>query len=296
MVKLNIELPDTFFQKEIRECYEVTAEMKKVWAVELDLLNKLLEVCEKHSLRCYADAGTLIGAVRHKGFIPWDDDIDIAMFRKDYEKLKEIADTAFEAPYFFQTAYTDETYKIGHAQLRNSSTTAISDAQFKKKVKYNCGIFIDIFVLDGVAPDRIKFEAQRIKITFLNHLLKVFTPDESVLTPTDKLIKKVLLLFKQDRLTLFAKKEKILRSVSVDDTEFVSLLSFVFEIKKRIRNKHIYDNTVWLDFETLKIPAPAGYHETLTRQYGDYMKPAQISTSHGSIFFDTEKPYTEYLK
>lgn len=296
MIQLNIKLPDKFFSEEVRNGYTITTEMKKIWAVELDLLKKLLEVCKKYNLHCYADAGTLIGAVREKGFIPWDDDIDVAMFRKDYEKLKEIADTAFEKPYFFQTAYTDETYKIGHAQLRNSNTTAILDEQFKNKVKYNCGIFIDIFILDGVAPNKIIFETQRIKIAILNHLLKVFTPDESVLSKKEKVIKKILLLFQLDKLTLFTKKEKILCSISIDETEFVSLLSFVFEIRKRIRNKHLYDNTIWLDFETIKIPAPAGYHEILTRQYGDYMKPSQISTSHGNIFFDVEKPYTEYLK
>lgn len=296
MIQLNIKLPDKFFSEEVRNGYTITTEMKKIWAVELDLLKKLLEVCKKYNLHCYADAGTLIGAVREKGFIPWDDDIDVAMFRKDYEKLKEIADTAFEKPYFFQTAYTDKTYKIGHAQLRNSNTTAILDEQFKNKVKYNCGIFIDIFILDGVAPNKIIFETQRIKIAILNHLLKVFTPDESVLSKKQKVIKKILLLFKLDKLTLFRKKEKILCSISIEETEFVSLLSFVFEIKKRIRNKHLYDNTIWLDFETIKIPAPAGYHEILARQYGDYMKPSQISTSHGNIFFDVEKPYTEYLK
>ena len=100
---INLKISNTFFDEEIRDGYKVSREMKKIWAVELDLLNELNRVCNKHNIRCMAWAGTMLGAIRHKGFIPWDDDIDIMLFRDDYEKLCEIAPSEFTYPYFFQT-------------------------------------------------------------------------------------------------------------------------------------------------------------------------------------------------
>lgn len=89
-----------FFREEIRNDYLVPAAMKRAWACQLDLLKELLRVCDKYNLKCWADYGTLLGAVRHKGYIPWDDDIDMVMLREDYDKLVEIADKELKHPYF----------------------------------------------------------------------------------------------------------------------------------------------------------------------------------------------------
>lgn len=92
-----------FLNSEVRDDYLVTSHTKKLWAVQLNLLKKFKEVCEKNNLKFYLTYGSLLGAIRHNGYIPWDDDIDIAMPREDYDKLKEIAAKEFEDPYFYQT-------------------------------------------------------------------------------------------------------------------------------------------------------------------------------------------------
>ena len=150
---IKIDLPDAFLKEEIRCEYMITPEKKAVWAVELDLLTEFDRVCKKNNIKYCADGGTLLGAVRHKGFIPWDDDIDLAMLRSEYEKLCEVAPKEFKEPYFFQTDKTDIDYARGHAQLRNSRTTGILKSEMGTGCKFNQGIFIDIFPFDAVPED-----------------------------------------------------------------------------------------------------------------------------------------------
>lgn len=296
MVDIQLEIPVSFFEEEIREGYKVSREMKEVWAVELDLLNEFLSVCKKYGLKCYADAGTLLGTVRHAGFIPWDDDIDLIMFRDDYERLCEVVEEAFSHPYFFQTVQTDEEYFRGHAQFRNSDTTGILEHDWKQGCKFNQGIFIDIFILDGVLENSFLLKIQKkitgiIKRLMVNNYKKRNERHWYVNIMWDCLNGFRITTKKLDKLY-----HACFRKVSLEKSERVAPLSFIFETEKRIRGKHLYDETIWLPFEFMKIPVPAGYDEFLRGRYGDYKKPTQIPTTHGGVIFDTSKSYREYLK
>lgn len=294
MADLSLEFPESFFREEIRDGYKVSEKMKKVWAVELDMLSKLLEVCQKYNLKCFADAGTLIGAVRHKGFIPWDDDIDVAMFREDYEKLRAVAQEEFKDPYFFQCAYTDNNYIRGHAQLRNSNTTAILYGELKKKVKRNYGIFIDIFVLDGVFQNRLLLKMQNLIVRTCKEGMNISITKDEQLNKRQFIEKKVLKMLRMNRIKLYKIMDAALMCSTVEHSEMVAPLGFLHETVKRIRNKHIYDKTEWIEFEFIKIPIPSRYDEFLSNRYGDYMKPTQVSTTHGGVYLDPEKSYKEY--
>ena len=289
-------MKDFSLNEEVISDFHVTRERKEIWKIELDLLNKLTEVCKKNNLKFYADAGTLLGAVRHKGFIPWDDDIDVVMFRDDYDKLIELAKNGeFEEPYFLQSAYTEKGYARGHAQLRNSNTTGILKGE-QGKVSFNQGIFMDIFVLDGIPSNEKALSKERRKINFLNKLINIkMYPNAGAKKSIKKRIRK-LLSYVLNLEKIFSLKEKILKKVDINSTEYVAPLGFVFEVKKRIRNKHLYDEIVMLDFENTKIPAPKEYDLYLQNRYGkDYMIPKNIPTSHGNVIFDTKKSYREYI-
>lgn len=171
MVKLNLEIPHGFLDEEVRSGYVVTSDMKAIWAVELDLLAELDKMCRNYNLRYCVAAGTLLGAIRHRGFIPWDDDIDIYMLRKDYDQLMILANQ-FTFPYFLQSTYTEKKLYRPHAQLRNSNTTGYIDEDKYRDI--NKGIFIDIFPLDGVSELEEENRKQRKIYDRYNRILSRF--------------------------------------------------------------------------------------------------------------------------
>ena len=282
------------FDPETKFGFEITEQQKKVWAIELEMADRLLTVCRENNLKIFADAGTMLGAVRHKGFIPWDDDMDFAMFREDYDKLCEIAPRYFTEPYFFQNVYTDKKYVHGHAQIRNSYTTGILSVEERQNKEFNQGIFIDLFVLENVSNDVQVVEKQRMNCDVLKQFIVETTDGREFEWPEDFEIPEEL---KENLSTDNCWKyiDDMFRSVKEKDADKVAPLNFIFDTEKRIRDRHMYDETIWMDFEYLKMPVPAGYDAYLTNRYGDYMTPQNVSNTHGGVIFDTEMDYKEYL-
>lgn len=125
---------------------EIDPRLRKLQLVELEILNEFVRICEAHSLQYYLVGGTLLGAVRHKGFIPWDDDIDVAMPREDYDSFAQIAPQELNSQYFYQSSETDPYYFLTYAKIRKNGTE-VYEERFKN-AKFHKGIFIDIFPLD----------------------------------------------------------------------------------------------------------------------------------------------------
>jgi lipopolysaccharide cholinephosphotransferase len=280
-------------QPETRDGYFISEKMKKIWNVQINLLQKFLEVCHQHQLRCWVGGGTMLGAVRHHGYIPWDDDIDVMMPRPDYDRLLKIGIHAFSQPYFLQSAYTDTDYFRGHAQLRYSNTAAIRPSESYRS--FHQGIFIDIFVLDGV-PDNDKDLQHVIKtIHKTYHLLKAAHLNilySGRWGQIGRKIKSHWMIRKWGYQQIFRHTEELLRMTPIEKSNQWAPLSFSKD--KFIFDHHIFRDTLWMNFENIRVPVPIGYDQFLKKQYGEnYMTPIKAPSCHGDIIFDTNHSYSE---
>ena len=307
MVQLKIDLPKHFLAEEERCGYVISKEMKQVWAVMLDLLAEFQRICEKYHITYYASGGTMLGAVRHKGFIPWDDDIDVMMYRAEYDKLCEVAPSEFRSPYFFQTEWTDRGSLRGHAQLRNSNTTGILVQEYEQRFHFNQGIFIDIFPIDAVPDDNVKFENMIKRAAYLKKkYLRLSSISDRYYIPGKKGAKSVIKaalhkLFPDTRNTAldfdkyYKEYEDLCCSCNQEHTEKIALLGLQFS-KSYLRMRSDFGETIEVPFEFMKINVPTNYDSALRRVYGDYMQFVKGWSIHGGLVLDADLPYTEYLK
>lgn len=271
------------------------AVISQVKEIEKDILKKLLEVCEENHLRVFVDGGTLLGAVREKHFISYDDDIDVAMLREDYEKLMDIGPRCFSHPYFFQSAYTDKDYYRPHIQIRRSDTCGALDFELSH-VGFNQGIFIDVFPYDGVPEDNFKGKIQWFEIKFLKKFMSMLY---SPIAPQSFLKRFVKCLLKPlglivEREKCYKRFENVCKRYS-KSSNTITLLSFNERYRMRLLDRSWYDETVYLPFDEMMVPCPCGYEEVLTSKFGDWKTPRE-GTQHGNVIFDVNKSYIEKRK
>lgn len=267
-----------YFNPTTSNGYNTPDEMKKVWSVQLDLTKKFQEVCTRHGFRFWMDGGTLLGAVRHHGFIPWDDDIDLAMMRDDYDKLNKIASQEFTYPYFWQTTFTEDAFFCGHAQLRNVETSAIGKSELDKD--YCRGIAIDIFILDGVPENAVSYALHRLGTKIVNKATRFIIKHPNIFL---------------SHKTMFRLYEAMFRANKVSKSNQIGYISWKYR-HHEVFCKSYYDDTIMLDFANLQLPAPILYKELLCHYYGnDYMMPKMAPNFHGQKYLNAEISYKQIV-
>lgn len=250
--------------------------IKQCQAKGLEMLLEVDRICNKHNIMYFLDSGTLLGAVRHNGFIPWDDDVDIAMLRTDYEAFLKVCQDELDSRYFLQTNETDPFYPFAMARILYKQSRMLG----YEKVKHRTGYTLDIFVIDN-ASDSLLLQEVRVFVTkVLQGLCKsclVIDYDRY-----DSMWAKAAVFVTSSVGKLFplkwlVKMQHVVATMCRSkNTKYKCCLSYIFSELGRRFPSRIFDDAMRVSFEGHLLPIPKGWHDSLTILYGNYMVPPPI--------------------
>ena len=291
-------IDDTFFRQEDRGGFTVSVKRKKIWAVQLKMLSEIDDICRRHGLKYYAANGTMLGAVKYNGFVPWDDDMDIMMPRPDYEKFKLLAAKELQDPYYFQDMFSGGKYIRLQGRVRNRNTTAVSNIDMDRESV--SGIFIDVFPIDGVCHNKTLFKLRMASMYLRYHFAFRYVYSdlegsyiETKLAPF--VVKVYTHCFGYEHML-----KKIDKLMSATDFDKAGEVYIYTHNRPQIFPKALFGNAIRKPFEQWEMPVPEGYDRMLKKLYGaDYLttEPSDEEKGlHHTIFFDPDKPYSEYCK
>ena len=310
---------------EMRNGFLVTSHRKKLWNVQIGLIQEFARICKKYDLRWFAIGGTLLGAARHKGFIPWDDDVDLAMLRPDYEKFKRIAPQEINSPYFFdpwhnykleseknKSALGEENLQLVTLEqeknsagwwpfwpmikIRDSRTAMI---QWLERRHLNQGVWIDIFPYDVAPPFATKEQVINFRIARELFIALAFPQrvkdaiaNEKKFTLTYKTLEDFIEKLTYRRKAL--KVEEILSKIYPTSQKLTEFRDFVTKRNRAVYDKKDFAAVTYLPFEKIELPAPIGWENILTSRYGDWRK--MIFTHSHVLDYTTNFSYEKYFK
>lgn len=289
-------LGEDFFKEEVRCDYRISETTKMMWAMQIDLYLIFSEICEKYGLKYFLMYGGLLGAIRHNGFIPWDDDIDVAMPRKDYNTFMEVAPKELKEPYALQCPYTYPNCYITNITLRNSMGTFTSKKL--KHLDYNKGIPMDVFPLDYCNPDTLAQDQEKI----FKHILRCSSwMNLQIPGLSQEEIDKYKKNKTEDPLHDWEMVQKIASNPSYEGSDY--LVQTVVMVNRWYGSASPILRTEWFEksemhqFESIKVSIPSEWDKVLSKLYGNnYMQFPPINergSINNNIIVDPYTPYKE---
>lgn len=270
--------------------------MNDLQKVEFDMLKEIVRICSELNLTYYLVCGSALGTVKYKGFIPWDDDMDIALPRHDYEIFIKEAQSLLPKNLFLQNYHTEPNFPQIFSKLRNSETTYIEKSV--SELSINHGVYIDIFPLDEYPAD--KAEQQRLERKKRKSYLKLSVIYCSKKTGRAALFAYLGKIFCYDR-KIRENVEKLEKALSLYKGPHSDILCNHgnWQDKLEYAPREQYGDGTWATFEGLKVRVPEKYDEYLTQKYGDWraeLPPEQQIGHHYAEVIDLNRPYTDYIE
>ena len=276
---------------------------EKIHEKILEILKEIIRICDENNIMYYAACGTCLGAVRHKGFIPWDDDIDLVMPIDDYKKFRKIAKTELEDPFELIDSMDKTRSKNMYCKVHNKNTTLIEKFDFDYPERYK-GVFVDVFPISGCPVGKIKKKIYLGKLSFLSKMnfIKNLHMKERISFKSKVfwILMKPFCLFKENNYYVKKWEKELSKYKFCKDNDVV--FPWRMPLKPPHSNVFKYEwfnGCTTVDFENIKINIPKDYVNYLKADFGEYMKlpePEKRTSGHNIAFFDDNTPCDYYKK
>lgn len=302
-----VQYPGDYFEDEYRDGFLVERTMKCAWAAQLEVLRHISDVCEKHGLKYFAFFGTLLGAIRHHGFIPWDDDVDIVMMRADYQRFLEVCKAELPSEYCVLNCYDYPEWPEVNIRITNGDYIDISPKRMREYYGCPFSVGVDVYPLDTIPDDPEIFKQEMEILNLIANTNSALTnlenaPDggeqnqwreqtldglrtigqvlEYEFDFNGNLHSQLIQLFDQ-MCQVFSQEEGI---------SVTTMAAFVKGATKMTFDKLWLRDQTEFPFEYESIKVPIGYEACLWKRFGEnYMTPMQIKASHEYPFYKRQK-------
>lgn len=298
-----IRFDDRFFEAEERCGFVIEPMMKKAWACEINILSEIINICHKYGLTYYADYGTLLGAVRHKGYVPWDDDIDIALKRSDYMMLMKVLRSELPRHYAINNCYESPTHRQPMSSVANYATFPVPKAVCDEFYGFPYVAGIDIYALDYVPRDEEYAQLQLSMYTMVYDMvqrldeIRANGEVEKYLPQIEEICRVKLKNDELLRSRLWQLGDRIQGMFTEQESDYLTYFPRIVQGSVGFRyKKEWYDDCFPMQFENIEISVPVGYDEILKTLYGDYNQYQIGLSAHNYPFYKKQREYLERQK